>query len=94
MVDTTKAAIAQLAGKLGVDATSVTVVSSEPVTWRDGSIGCPKKGMGYTQMLVSGYLVILAVDGTTYRYHAGSSGAPFLCEGEAQDPLPPGDGPA
>ena len=94
MDETTQSAVDQLAAKLGVAADDVTVVSSEPVTWRDGSIGCPKKGMGYTQMLVSGHLVLLEVDGTTYRYHAGSNGAPFLCEGEAQDPLPAGDGPA
>jgi hypothetical protein len=72
------AAVADLAGTLGVDPGSVEVVSVEEVTWRDGSLGCAQEGMRYTQALVDGSRIVLRVDGTEYEYHAGR-GAPFHC---------------
>ena len=71
---------ADLAKRLSVDAARVTVVSSEEVTWSDGSLGCPEPGMMYTQALVPGARIILEVDGTQYNYHSGANRAPFLCE--------------
>ena len=71
---------ADLAKRLGVDAARVTLVSSEEVTWSDGSLGCPEPGMMYTQALVPGARIILEVDGTQYNYHSGANRAPFLCE--------------
>ena len=32
------------------------------MTWTDGSLGCPQKGMSYTQALVEGELLLLRVD--------------------------------
>jgi hypothetical protein len=90
MHDKIEAAVADLAATLGIPTSGVTVVSTDAVTWRDGSIGCPKKGMAYTQALVDGYLIILEVDGTRYRYHSSVTGAPFQCTENAQDPLPRG----
>jgi hypothetical protein len=92
MNDQVEAAVADLATGLGVPPSDVTVVSAEAVTWRDGSIGCPKKGMAYTQALVDGYLIVLDVAGTEYRYHSTLTGAPFRCAENAQDPLPSGGG--
>jgi len=71
---------ADLAKRLSVDAARVTLVSSEEVTWSDGSLGCPEPGMMYTQALVPGARIILEVDGTQYNYHSGANRAPFLCE--------------
>ncbi|NEA30507.1 hypothetical protein [Streptomyces sp. SID13031] len=70
---------ADLATRLGIDATQVTVVSSTEVTWPDGSLGCPKPGMFYTQALVDGTRTVLEVEGTRYDYHSGGSRSPFLC---------------
>ena len=64
---------------------AITVVSVDEVTWRDGSIGCPEPGMGYTQALVPGIRVVLELDGTRYEYHSGGSRSIFLCE----SPVPP-----
>ena len=33
-----------------------------------------------TRLAADGALIILELDGTEYRYHAGGSRAPFLCE--------------
>lgn len=87
-----RVAIADLVDRIGVDASDITVVRSEAVTWRDSSVGCPQEGMVYTDALVDGWLIVLAAGGTEYEYHAGSSPAgqataPFYCE-SPQPPLP------
>ncbi|MGW6200017.1 hypothetical protein ACWF0M_28005 [Kribbella sp. NPDC055110] len=74
-----------LAKRLGVEAAQVTVVSSEDVTWPDGSLGCPEPGMYYTQALVPGNRTVLEAGGKQYSYHSGGHRAPFLCE----QPQPP-----
>ena len=73
-------AVADLAGTLGVDPAEVEVVAVEEVTWSDGSRGCAKKDMLYTQSLIDGSRITLRAGGTTYEYHSGGSGAAFLCE--------------
>lgn len=55
------AAIEDLAERRGVPSTEVTVVELVEVTWADGAIGCPKPGMQYSQALVPGQLLTLAV---------------------------------
>ena len=79
------AAIADLALRLGVDESHVTLVSQEEVTWPDGSLGCPQPGMGYAQVLVSGSLVVLQVNGVSYEYHSGGGNDLFYCA----TPTPP-----
>jgi hypothetical protein len=80
------AAVADLAGRLGVDPADVTVVAARAVTWGDSSLGCPQPGMQYLQRLVDGTLVILKAGGRTYEYHGGDP--LFLCE----HPRPPSGG--
>lgn len=85
------AAVTNLSERLGVPEGVIAVVSHEGVTWPDSSIGCPSKGLVYMQVLTTGTLTILAVDGIRYRYHSRSDGAPFLCL-IPTDPVPPGAG--
>ena len=79
--------VALLATQLGVDAGDIQVVRVEEVTWRDGSIGCPRPGHMYTQALVPGQLVELTVNGTTYEFHQGGNQPPFYCPNPTE-PLP------
>ena len=72
-------AIADLADRLGIDESTITVVSFDAVVWPDGSLGCPQPGMEYIQVLVDGSLIVLSVEGREYRYHSGAGRAPFLC---------------
>ena len=72
-------AVADLAGRLGVDAAEITTVSARDVTWPDGSAGCPQPGMNYIQVQVDGSEVVLQVAGTTYRYTSGGTRGPTLC---------------
>ena len=76
-------AVADLATRRDVDEAEVTVVSVEEVTWRDGSLGCAKEGMMYTQALVDGSRIVLEVDSERYEYHQGQ-GRVFLCEKPTQ----------
>ena len=78
------ASVADLAAVLGVEPDAVEVVAVQEVTWSDGSKGCAKKGMLYTQSLIDGSRITLQVDGTRYEYHSGGSGRPFLCERPTQ----------
>ena len=74
------AAIADAAKVTGADPAAITVVSAEPKTWNDGSLGCPQPGQLYTQALVPGYQVILDANGKKMDYRATASGDVKLCE--------------
>lgn len=77
-------AVSDLASRLDVEPASIEVVSQEAVTWRDGSLGCAKEGMFYTQALVDGSRIILRADGSDYEYHSAASKPPFWCEKPTQ----------
>jgi hypothetical protein len=74
------AARADLAGRLGVEPDSITLVDARSVTWGDRSFGCPEPGMRYLPGVIEGVVVVLEADGRPYEYHGGEGTAPFLCE--------------
>jgi hypothetical protein len=73
-------AVADLASRLKIDASKIETMSAQSISWPDGSLGCPRPGMAYTQVMVDGTLIQLSANGTTYSYHSGGSRAPFLCQ--------------
>ncbi len=83
-------AITDLANRLGIPGSDIEVVTEKIVTWRDGSLGCPKPGMMYTQALVEGTLIVLRAGGRDYSYHSGAGKPPFYCE----NPVSPASGPS
>lgn len=85
------AAVDDLVATVGVAPGAVEVVLAEPVTWRNGALGCPVPGRDYTQALVDGYRIELTADGDTYWYHGGGDNDPFRCD-DPQDPAPEGSG--
>jgi hypothetical protein len=76
---------ADLAQRLAVSANEIGLVEATGVTWPDSSLGCPQKGMLYTQVLTPGYLILLEHAGTTFEYHASSRDYITTCE----NPSPP-----
>lgn len=58
----------------------IQVVKAEAVLWKDGSLGCPKKGEVYIQILINGYWVVLQVENVEYDYRGSDSGSFKLCE--------------
>jgi hypothetical protein len=80
---------ADAAQRLGVPAASLELAGAESVTWPDGSLGCPRPGMAYTQALVPGYRIRLRAQGQVLDYRARRGGAPVLCPASRSiDPLP------
>lgn len=72
-------AVADLAAHTGVDPADIDVVANDRVTWRNGSLGCPKPGYSYIQMLVEGYRIVLHAGAEDYVYHGANGEAPFRC---------------
>jgi len=60
---------AEVAGLARSSAESVQVVSVEAVDWSDSSLGCPKPGMMYAQVITPGYQIVLESGGRTYEFH-------------------------
>lgn len=72
-------AVADLAAHTGVDPADIDVVAHDRVTWRNGSLGCPKPGYSYIQMLVEGYRIVLHAGAEDYVYHGADGQEPFRC---------------
>lgn len=81
-----EAAQADAKRRFGVEAELVDV---QRVTWPDGSLGCPRKGMRYPQVLVPGWRITLRAGERSFDYHASSAGGLVHCPpGQGQAPLP------
>ncbi len=70
---------ADLSQRLNVKDAQIEVVEVRAVQWRDASLGCPKGGKMYAQVITPGYQIILSVEGQEYDYHANMQDA-FLCQ--------------
>lgn len=85
----------ELAAKLNVPVDQIELVEASYVTWRDSSLGCPRRGMSYLQVLVDGTRIKLRGAGKIYHYHSGRNRKPSLCTTPAlNEPLPSGSGDA
>ncbi|MDP2726517.1 MAG: hypothetical protein Q8P59_03135 [Dehalococcoidia bacterium] len=66
LVDLAKA---DLSRRKGIPLEQIKLVSLEEVTWPNGSLGYPKPGMVYIQIVIQGYRLILSDGSQTYEYH-------------------------
>ena len=73
------AAITDTATRADVAPAEVVIAAWSPVTWDDGSIGCPQKGRAYTQTLVKGEVLLLRVGTGLFQYHAAGEGPFAYC---------------
>jgi len=64
-------AIADLAKRLDIDADRIEIVRVESVEWPDTSLGCPRPGQAYAQVITPGHIVVLSANGQEYEYHTG-----------------------
>jgi len=82
-------AVADASRRSGIDMAEVKVERAEPVTWPDGSLGCPERDLMYTQALVPGYRIRIAAGNQRLDYHADVRGEMLLCPPErSMDPSP------
>ena len=94
-VDLLDEIIADLVIRTGVAREDIQVVEAEAVVWSDGSLGCPKPGEFYIQILVNGYWVVLQVEGIAHDYRASDGGHFTLCARGGNLPIiPPSSSPS
>jgi hypothetical protein len=88
--ETEAAALARrtLAGKLSVPIERIKVVTVSPAEWRDSSLGCPERGMMYTQVLTPGYKVTLRDADREHVVHVAGSYA-VICGSQGESKLSP-----
>ena len=60
-----------LAQRLNTAVDQIRVVSVRAVDWPDTSLGCPKPGMSYAEVITPGFEIILEANGQEYAYHTG-----------------------
>jgi hypothetical protein len=84
---------ADLLKRTGAAREDINILRAESVLWNDGSLGCPKPGEFYIQMLINGYWVVLEVGDQEYDYRVSGSGAFSICEGESMPSLDTGEKP-
>lgn len=91
-------AVNDLALRLDVATSAISVESVEEVMWSNGGLGCPQPGMMYTQVITDGLRIVLDYDGSEYAYHSGGTVEPFLCSpplaGDSKGSVTDGDEPA
>jgi hypothetical protein len=74
------AAIQDAAAHLGLGREVLRVERVEARQWADSSLGCPRPGVQYLQVVTSGFLIVVT-DGTrTLEYHSDSRGRVVLCQ--------------
>lgn len=71
---------ADLAQRLSIPASQISLIESREVIWADSSLGCPQSGNTYTQVQTPGYLIILESNGNQFVYHANIHNHVFYCE--------------
>jgi len=78
---------ADAAERRGVPVQEIGVISVTSVVWRDSSLGCPRPGGMYMQVITPGYRVLLQVGDDTLEYHlAEGQSRPLFC-----GPVPTGE---
>ena len=75
-----EAARRDLVSRFGYDASTIRLVSIEPVTWPNAALGCPETDKHYSQVTVEGYRIVLAWKDLTFNYHGENGRLPFLCQ--------------
>ncbi len=67
-------ASSMLARQLNTTTESLKLISKEQTEWSDGSLGCPKPDMMYTQAIVPGYKLTYNDGARAYDVHTPRSG--------------------
>jgi hypothetical protein len=69
--DTVESAlITQLSKNLGLDPSTISIVSNEPVEFNDACLGVAMQDMMCAEVITPGRIVVQEADGVQYEYHA------------------------
>jgi hypothetical protein len=73
-------ALRDAAAHLGVSMADVHVDRVEPRQWGDSSLGCPRPGLMYSQIVTPGFLIIISGAGKILEYHTDTRDRVVLCK--------------
>jgi hypothetical protein len=74
------AAVQDAASHLGVSADQLQVVDVQPRQWPDSSLGCPRPGIMYSQIVTPGFLIVISsASGRQLEYHTDGRSRVVLC---------------
>ena len=59
---------------------SFQIEDLESRQWPDRSLGCPRQGVLYAQILTPGYLIVLSSGSRRFEYHADDRGMAVFCQ--------------
>ena len=79
-------AIGIAASTFHVKPEEITVLSIQPVTWANSSLGCPQEGQMYLQEEMPGYLATVEISGKTHSVHMNEKGQGVVCPPEQAQP--------
>lgn len=68
-----------LTDNAALSADDVQVLQATAQQWRDASLGCPRPGMMYAQVITPGYLIEVKAGGKVYEYHTDTNQSVVLC---------------
>ena len=71
---------------LDVSPDEVTILSVQRVQWSDSSLGCPKPGMMYAQVITPGYLVKAEARSEVHEIHLNDRGSGLVCPPDMAKP--------
>jgi hypothetical protein len=74
------AALRDAAAHLGVGIDSLHVDQVEARQWGDSSLGCPRPGLMYSQIVTPGFLVVISGTGKVLEYHSDARARIVLCQ--------------
>ena len=83
-----------LMAKTNMEEASIEVLEADYVTWANSSMGCPKPGYQYLQVLTTGSRILLKANNKIYHYHSGKDYPPFHCTTPGKEkpvPYAPGE---
>lgn len=69
----------ELADRLGIDISEVTLVDIVTEEWSDSSLGCPAPDSVYLTVITPGYQITLEAEGESYVYHTDQVQNVVLC---------------
>jgi len=76
--------IFHLSKHLDIPKSQITLLSIKPTNWPDTSLGCPKPGMMYAQVITPGFRIELEVGEERYVYHTDRVTRVVLCDDKEQ----------
>lgn len=82
-------AVDTLSQKLSVEPDKIVVVHVATMEWPNSSLGCPRPGMEYLQVITQGWLALLQTGKKAYRVHIGNKRA-IVCDKPLKGALPHG----